>query len=134
MNTKVVMICSALFLGISGIALVFLPLEIATWIGITGTGSLLVFQLLGALYFGFGMLNWMAKGNNIGGIYNRPIAVANSSHFLIGTISILKLINRGVPLPMFVYIITICYALFSVLFILIMYRHPLKAIESTLDQ
>tara|TARA_R110000850_G_scaffold18873_9_gene57913 strand:+ start:969 stop:1307 length:339 start_codon:yes stop_codon:yes gene_type:complete len=41
-------------------------------------------QILGALYFGFGMLNWMNKGRPIGGIYNRPVAIANLSHCRIG--------------------------------------------------
>jgi hypothetical protein len=37
------------------------------------------------------MLNWMAKGTIIGGIYNRPIAIANLTHFLIGGLALAKL-------------------------------------------
>jgi hypothetical protein len=62
MNTKVLMISSSLFLGASGTILTFLPDESISSIGITPNPiSTLSFQLLGALYLGFAILNWMAK-------------------------------------------------------------------------
>ena len=38
----------------------------------------------------FAMLNWMAKGVIIGGIYSRPIVIANLAHFLIGDLELIK--------------------------------------------
>jgi len=46
--------------------------------------------LLGALYVDFAMLNWMVKGSLIGNIYNRPVAVANFTHFLVGGLALAK--------------------------------------------
>src|ERR1700744_1671498 len=84
MNTKLIMTASALFLAVLGISLTFLPREIA---GVTGISSAKTFQLMlqimGALYFSFAMINWMAKGAIIGGIYNKPLAIGNFTHLFI---------------------------------------------------
>jgi len=69
MNTKVLMSISAVFLLTAGIILTFLPDEILKYSDLENTGSiLLLLQIIGALYFGFGMLNWMIKTSLIGGI------------------------------------------------------------------
>ena len=47
-------------------------------------------QLLGALYIGFAMANWTAKDNAIGGIYSRPLSLANCVHFVAGALALLK--------------------------------------------
>lgn len=57
------MSASAFFLGIVGITLSFLPQEVENYFDLP-VGSSIVLQLGGALYFGFAMLNWMAKGND----------------------------------------------------------------------
>jgi len=65
------MISCCVFLGIIGMGLTFLPDEIISSLSITPNPiSTVSFQLIGALYLGFAMLNWMAKGSFIGGIYN----------------------------------------------------------------
>ena len=67
-TTKLIMILSAVFLAVIGISLTFLPAEIAGITGITPDKTFtVILQLLGALYFSFAMLNWMAKGTIIGG-------------------------------------------------------------------
>ena len=69
MNTKFLMTASALFMGIIGIAITFLPQELAAYLGAENNSStVLLIQILGAAYMGFGFLNWMGKGNIIGGI------------------------------------------------------------------
>ena len=71
MNTKLLMSSSSLFLGIIGIVLTFLPDEILIYLAIeTDVITILILQILGSLYLGFGLLNWMAKGSFIGGIYS----------------------------------------------------------------
>ena len=40
------------------------------------------------------MLNWMAKGTLIGGIYNKPIAIGNFTHFTIGGLALIKIITE----------------------------------------
>ena len=79
MNTKLVMTSSAILMYAAGIILSFAPDLILQVLDLnTDQISLFLMQIVGALYFGFGMLNWMNKGRPIGGIYNRPVAIANS--------------------------------------------------------
>ncbi|HAL82913.1 MAG TPA: hypothetical protein DCO83_12295 [Mucilaginibacter sp.] len=125
MNTKLIMTLSAIFLALIGVCLTFLPVEIA---GLTGIGTskalLLLLQILGALYFSFAMLNWMAKGSIIGGIYNRPVALANFTHFFIVAIYLVKALMNNHALPIEVWLSGGVYAVFAVLFWMIFSRHP----------
>ena len=126
MNTKLIMLLSAIFLGVSGISLSFLPAEIAAYMGLTATvESQLVLQILGALYFAFAMLNYMAKGSIIGGIYNRPIAVANFTHSVIGALALIKGLSNTQPLPGLFWLLAGVYAVFALSFGIILFRHPL---------
>ena len=125
MNTKLIMTLSALALVLIGITLTFLPREIAGYLGGGNSKSFeIVLQILGALYFGFAMLDWMAKGSIIGGIYNRPISIANFTHFLIGALALVKAMTNGSGLPEFLWILAGFYALFALLFALILFGHP----------
>lgn len=91
MSTRLLLQSSALLLVFLGILLSFLPAEIASFMGFTqGLAIQVVLQLLGAVYFGFGMLNYMSKRAVVGGIYGRPLVVGNFSHFLIAALALLK--------------------------------------------
>ncbi len=125
MNTKLIMTLSAAFLAAMGIAFIFLPQEIAAATNSgSGVTANLVFQALGALYFGFAMLNWMARGAIIGGIYNRPAAVANFTHFFIGALALIKAVPQSHNLPPLIWAVTFGYAVFATLFGFILFRHP----------
>ncbi len=82
MNTKLLMTSSSLILAIAGICALFMPDVLLSMQGVEATeaASVLV-QLMGALYFGFAIMNWTAKDSAIGGIYARPVSLANFSHF-----------------------------------------------------
>jgi hypothetical protein len=126
MNTKHLMAASAVFLGSAGILLTFIPQEILKAFGLEAAKSLqLIIQIIGALYFGFGILNWMTKSGLIGGIYNRPIAVANFSHFFIAGLALIKALFSDPPLPGIVWIVGIIYSVFALSFGLILFRHPI---------
>jgi ABC-type multidrug transport system permease subunit len=122
MNTKVLMMSSALALGALGILLTFIPEEVAAYINLPVQAALLI-QFLGAAYFGFAMLNWMAKGNLIGGIYSKPVALGNYAHFLVGVLAVGKLAIKSNGLN-HLWIITIIYAIFAVLFGYISFSSP----------
>ena len=93
MNTKSLMTLSAIILALIGISLIFLPKEILDYFELSVSDTLeLLMQIIGSLYFAFAMLNWMSKGSIIGGIYNRPIAIANWTHLVIKRIN-LKIYN-----------------------------------------
>ena len=86
--------------------------------------STLSFQLLGALYLGFAMLNWMVKGSLIGGIYNTPIAVGNCMHFAVGTLALLKISYTLQSHSEIVILLTVVYAIFAVGFVIIFRTNP----------
>ncbi|MDP1676253.1 MAG: hypothetical protein Q8L88_05250 [Bacteroidota bacterium] len=125
MNTKLLMTAASIVLGVTGIALSFFPQEISTLLHAHTTTTLtVILQLLGALYFGFAMLNWLAKDSLLGGIYGRPIVAGNVTHFVIGALALLKVLLQNNQ--MLIWIAAIVYAIFAVLFSLVMYRNPAK--------
>ena len=117
MNTKVIMISSCIFLGALGITFTFIPDEIISSLSVTPNPiSTLSLQLLGALYLGFAMLNWIAKGSLIGGIYNRPIAIGNFMHFAVGALALIKIITKIHAHSEIVISLTAVYSIFAILF------------------
>jgi hypothetical protein len=132
MNTKLIMTISSIILGATGIILTFAPDIVLTNLNIdTNPTSILLGQVIGGLYFGYSMLNWMTKESLIGGIYNRPVAVANFNHFLIARLSIIKRLISNPGLPIALWVAGAVYLVFGFLFILILFRHP---INSTTDK
>jgi Na+-driven multidrug efflux pump len=126
------MIFSALLMGVAGLLMEFMPHEILRFFGeapIGGIAPLLV-QLAGALYLGFAMTNWMAKGVLIGGIYARPLAVGNFAHFLIGALALLKF-AVGLPNLWLVWVFAVIYALLAILFGFVFFTHPLKTKDAS---
>lgn len=85
---------TALFLGIIGVALLFIPQELASYFQMEES-SVLALQLMGGMYFAFSILNWMYKANTIGGIYGRPVALANFTNFFVGALTFIKIILAG---------------------------------------
>lgn len=127
MNTKIAMTFSSLVLGATGIMLTFAPDLVMRNLRLDiGPASLLLGQVIGALYFGYGMLNWMTKESLIGGIYNRPVAVANFTHFLVAGLAIGKSLIANPGLPATLWITGLIYAILVILFIIILFRSPVK--------
>ena len=111
------MISSSIFLGALGITFSFIPDEIISSLSVTPNQiSTLSLQLLGALYLGFAMLNWMAKGSLIGGIYNKPIAIGNFMHFAVGALALIKIITKIHTHSEIVISLTVVYSVFAILF------------------
>ncbi|MBG7631063.1 MAG: hypothetical protein IZT56_11615 [Bacteroidetes bacterium] len=127
MNTKLLMTASAIILGIIGLSLSFIPIEITEYLNLdTNIISTLSFQLLGALYLGFSMMNWMAKGSIIGGIYNRPIAIGNFMHFGVGAFALVKLVS-SIEMHQEIFIsLTVIYAIFALSFAYVFRTNPGK--------
>ena len=96
MNTRLLMRTSAIFMGLMGIVASFLPQEILAHMGgDQSRASALIIQTAGAMYLGFGALNWTAQANLIGGIYSRPVSLANFAHFTIASLALLKGVAAG---------------------------------------
>lgn len=127
MNTKLIMTLTAILLAVLGLSLTFAADNIIVWLGIDNSVPInLIFQLLGAAYFAFAMLNWMAKGAIIGGIYNKPIAIANLSHFLIGGLALTKAVINNPQLPVIFIILAVLFIIMAGVFGIINSRHPGK--------
>lgn len=115
-DTKLLMISSALFLGLLGVAGSFFPGEIlGLYATDVNTMSTLFIKITGALYLSFAVLNWMARGNIIGGIYSRPVAMGNFFHFTLVGVTLLKLSVTGEPKILFITGATL-YSVFAISF------------------
>ena len=126
MNTKLIMSSTAILLAAIGISLIFAPDNVSIALGMNNSKELsLILQLIGAAYYAFAMLNWMAKGALIGGIYNRPIAVANLSHFLIGGLALTKAAFSNPQIPLILCVIAGFYMVTACVFSILLSRHPI---------
>lgn len=82
-DTRLLMSASAVFMALLGLTAAFFPEQILAYFGQPGDGfTVALVKTVAGLYFGLAVLNWMARGNLIGGIYSRPVAMANFAHFL----------------------------------------------------
>ncbi|RIV31636.1 hypothetical protein D2V08_12820 [Flagellimonas lutimaris] len=126
MNTKILMIVSSIFMMISGLGLTFVPEEISEFLnaGLNQT-SILFLQILGSLYLGFGMLNWMTKNILIGGIYNRPLVVSNLAHFLVTSFALIKIAGKYTEnkFPI-ILTLTIIYTVLTLCFEYVFMKNP----------
>ena len=128
MHTRALMSISAVFLALLGVGTLFAPAEV---LAVHGTApdnaTKLLIQMMGALYLGFAILNWTARGNLIGGIYSRPVALGNLWHFLIVGILLTKaaIVFAAIPLA----ISAAIYSLFAIGFGLVIFRAPAAKAE-----
>jgi hypothetical protein len=100
-KTRWLLTTSALLLAVLGVALSFLPHEILALTGAPAAPRpVMLIQLGGAMALAWAILNWMSRGQRVGGIYNRPLALANVLHFATGSLTLLKMMTAGaVGLP-----------------------------------
>ena len=125
MNTKILLSTSAVVMGIAGIVGSFLPHEVLRASGVEPTGALpVIVQLLAATLFAFAMLNWAARGSLIGGIYNRPVAIGNLTHFVIGALALVKATMNAGPHRIILAIAAGIYVLFAIAFSAMFFRSP----------
>jgi len=127
MNTRLLMSSSALFMAVLGVVGSFLPQESVAHLGAPPDPPVvLLIQIAGALYLGFAILNWLAKGVLIGGIYSRPLAFGNFLHFAVVAIILLKALLGGFK-PIEVIVGAAVYSLFGVWFGLVIFTHPVPS-------
>jgi hypothetical protein len=120
------MSASALFMGVLGLIVSFLPQEILQALGVeSGRPQVIIMQILGALWMGFAMINWMCREILIGGIYGRPVLVGNVMHFVVGGLALIKgaffSSNEWI-----IWLVSLTYGIFALCFSLLIFTHPLK--------
>ena len=104
-----------------------MPHEIVDYLNIESNSITILFlKILSALYLGFGILNWMAKGTLIGGIYNKPIAIGNLMHFGVGAIALVKVVSTIRTHSEIIISLTIVYVIFAMLFAYVFRTNPVK--------
>ena len=123
--TNTLMIISAIFLAISGFGFTFFPNEISVLlINDDNHFSILILQILGALYLGFSYINWMSKNSLIGGIYNKPLLIGNTLHFLTASMAMLKLVFKLENNLQLIIPFSLVYCLFTLFFGYIFLSNP----------
>lgn len=124
---RLLMTLSAIALALAGLACSFAPQELQAVLGApaSATGALMI-QLLGAAYLGLAMLDWMARGVLIGGIYARPVAAGNLLHFFAGAAALAKAVT-ATPAPIPLWIAAGVYAGLALAFARVLLTHPLPA-------
>ncbi len=128
MHSRALMIASAAFLAVLGFATSFLPEKVLGLHGtVPDTPTLLLVQMTGALYLGFAILNWTAKGVLIGGIYARPVALGNFLHFTMVSIMLIKaaIVHGVMPLA----ISATVFSVFAIWFGLVIFRPPSSVVR-----
>ncbi len=130
MNTKLLMVTSAILMGALGLSASFLPQEILQAIGIQpNLYLLLIVQMLGALWMGSAMVNWMAKDVLIGGIYARPLTVGNLMHFTVGALVLLKRLPANSH-SILLWVAGVIYVSLAAGFAVVLFTHPGKKIDT----
>ena len=91
------------------------------------TPTLLLVQMTGALYLGFAILNWTARGVLIGGIYARPVALGNFLHFAMVSVMLIKaaIVHGVVQLA----ISATVFSVFAIWFGLVLFRPPSSVVR-----
>lgn len=124
MNTRLLLTTVAIVLAGAGGALLFAPSEILMLAGFPSARPFSpLLQVAGGMYLAFAGMNWLARGATIGGIYLRPVSIANFIHFFVGTLVIARdiashestLVESGA---------LGVYAILAILFWWLLFKHP----------
>ena len=72
---------SAILYFAAAILLIFAPVELSSVLGVSaGVGQSALLQVVGSALLGFSMLNWSNRFSQLGGIFGKPLVLANLSH------------------------------------------------------
>lgn len=125
MSSTLISRLSAAVLLMAGLALLFAPDAVlprlmpdypptALWLG----------QLLGAAWLGVAALNWASRATILGGIYGRPIVLANVAIYFIGALVMLSAARRA-KLPGAVWTAVALAVVLAVAYGWLLWRGPL---------
>ena len=86
---------SALWLGVGGFVLLFAPDAVLPRL-VAGypAGGLWLGQLLGAAWLGLAALNWINRRLILGGVFGRPIVLANAIHYFVSAMVLVRAVTR----------------------------------------
>lgn len=116
---------SAAVLLVGGLALLFAPDAVLPRL-VAGfpTAGLWLGQLLGAAWLGVAALNWLSRSAVLGGIYGRPVVVANLALHFIGALVLLKAAREAAAPAL--WLLALPAAVLAVVYGLLLLRGPLR--------
>lgn len=127
------MVASASAFLAHGIVLLFAP---ELLVGVFGVGASpegrVAAQLFGTALISFGLMNWIARGLVLGGIYGRALVYGNFVHTFIGSLVVLRARLNGFGNQYF-WIEVVLYLIFAVLFSLMLFRGPFVGRQDTVE-
>jgi sugar phosphate permease len=87
---------SAVVYFAAAIPLLFAPDEILSFAGAAPSALAAgLLQVVGSAVFGFSMLNWASRYTRTGGIYGRPLVIANLAHTASAALLLARAAARG---------------------------------------
>lgn len=124
MSSTLVSRVSAAVLLLAGLALLFAPdAVLPRLIPDYPTTALWLGQLLGTAWLGVAALNWSSRATILGGIYGRPIVLANVAIYFIGALVMLSAAARA-KLPAAVWIAVALAVVLAVAYGWLFWRGP----------
>lgn len=118
--TRLLATASALTLGIAGAVLLFAADEIVERAGAPGAFAAVVGQCLGGAWLALAVATWITRGSPQGGIYGRPIVLANTWVYTITALVCL----RAFWVSQAVSVVALVAAVFAVLYSYVLFRAP----------
>lgn len=101
---------SAVVYVAAAIPLIFAPEETSALLGgSVADGQIAILQVLGSALFGFALLNWSNRFSRLGGIFGRPLILANLAHAMTAFLLLVRVAAQDpgylpVVLPTAVYL------------------------------
>lgn len=83
-------------------------------------------QLLGAAWLAVAALNWLSRAALLGGIYGRPVVMANAMLWFVAAMVLLRMLTRG-GAPAAVWLLAVPAALFAAIYTWLLFRGPLAS-------
>jgi hypothetical protein len=116
--TRVLATASALTLGLGGTVLLFAADEVMDRAGAPGAFAAVVGQCLGGAWLALAVATWITRGSPQGGIYGRPIVLANT---WVHTITALVCL-RAFWVSTAVSVVALIAAAFALLYAYVLFR------------
>lgn len=124
MTTRLLLIGSALFLGVPGLLLCFAPAELAQHMGWPAPPALLLLlQGAGGLALGLALVGWMSKGMHVGGVYGRPLVMGHLVCYTVAGLAVLRSLLHG-ELPPAGWALAVPLLVFAALFGRLLFAQP----------
>ncbi len=122
---------SAIVLALGGVALLFAPDVILPAL-VPGfpPAALWLAQLLAAAWLGVAALDWLQRSAVLGGIYGRPVVLANLVLYFVGDLVVLRALREPVA-PRALWIFVVPATLLAVAYGALLLRGPFDELRGT---